>query len=81
MFVILNIPAFGEMLRICVFGICFRLDTCSVNNIIGFFTRSSVVYTFIVTPPRPQTLHRSHDKLKNPYRIACMFSYFIGRLI
>ena len=27
----------------------------------------------VVTPPprpRPQTLHRSHDNLKNPYRIA-----------
>ena len=27
----------------------------------------------IVTPPRPQTLHRSHDNLKNPYRIASIF--------
>ena len=24
-------------------------------------------------PPRPQTLHRSHDNLKNPYRIAAIF--------
>ena len=24
----------------------------------------------VVTPPRPQTLQRSHDNLKNPYRIA-----------
>ena len=24
-------------------------------------------------PPRPQTLHRSHDNLKNPYRIASIF--------
>ena len=23
--------------------------------------------------PRPQTLHRSHDNLKNPYRIASIF--------
>ena len=24
----------------------------------------------VVPPPRPQTLHRSYDNLKNPYRIA-----------
>ena len=24
-------------------------------------------------PPRPQTFHRSHDNLKNPYRIASIF--------
>ena len=24
-------------------------------------------------PPRPQTLHHSHDNLKNPYRIASIF--------
>ena len=24
-------------------------------------------------PPRPQTLHRSHDNLKNPCRIASIF--------
>ena len=27
----------------------------------------------VITPPRPQTLHRSHDNLKNPYRIASIF--------
>ena len=28
----------------------------------------------VVTPrPRPQTLQRSHDNLKNPYRIASIF--------
>ena len=27
----------------------------------------------VVTPPRPQILHRSHDNLKNPYRIASIF--------
>ena len=27
----------------------------------------------VVMPPRPQTLHRSHDNLKNPYRIASIF--------
>ena len=27
----------------------------------------------VVTPPRPQTLHRSHDNLKDPYRIASIF--------
>ena len=28
-------------------------------------------------PPRPQTLHRSHDNLKNPYRIASIFDMYI----
>ena len=28
-------------------------------------------------PPRPQTLHRSHDNLKNPYRIASIFYMLI----
>ena len=28
-------------------------------------------------PPRPQTLHRSHDNLKNPYRIASIFYMYI----
>ena len=28
-------------------------------------------------PPRPQTLHRSHDNLKNPYRIASIFYMWI----
>ena len=27
----------------------------------------------VVTPPRPQTLDRSHYNLKNPYRIASIF--------
>ena len=34
----------------------------------------------VVTPPprpRPQTLHRSHDNLKNPYRIASIFYMYI----
>ena len=44
MFVNLNIPAFGELLRKCVFGFCFRLDNCNINNIIGSIARSSVVY-------------------------------------
>ena len=44
MFVNLNIPAFGELLRTCVLGFCFRLDNCNINNIIGSIARSSVVY-------------------------------------
>ena len=28
-------------------------------------------------PPRPQTFHRSHDNLKNPYRIASIFDMWI----
>ena len=27
-------------------------------------------YGLVVVTPRPQALHRSHDNLKNPYRIA-----------
>ena len=27
----------------------------------------------VVTRPCPQTLHRSHDNLQNPYRIASIF--------
>ena len=27
-------------------------------------------YGLVVVTPRPQTFHRSHDNLKNPYRIA-----------
>ena len=30
-------------------------------------------YYGLVVVPRPQTLHRSHDNLKNPYRIASIF--------
>ena len=31
----------------------------------------------VTPPPRPQTLHRSHDNLKNPYRIASIFYMYI----
>ena len=44
MLVNLNIPAFGELMRKCVFGFCFRLDNCKVNNIIRSIARSSVIY-------------------------------------
>ena len=30
-------------------------------------------YGLVVVMPRPQTFHRSHDNLKNPYRIASIF--------
>ena len=30
-------------------------------------------YGLVVVTPRPQTFHRSHDNLKNPYRIASIF--------
>ena len=43
-FVNLSIPAFGELMRKCVFGFCFRLDNCKVNNIIRSIARSSVIY-------------------------------------
>ena len=33
----------------------------------------------VITPPRPrpQTLHRSHDNLKHPYRIASIYYMWI----
>ena len=31
----------------------------------------------VVPPPRPQTLHRSHDNIKHPYRIATIFYMYI----
>ena len=39
-----NIPAFGELIRKCVFRFCFRLDNCKVNNVIRSMSiaRSSV---------------------------------------
>ena len=40
-----------------------------VRGILWFSRR----YVVTPPPPRPQTLHRSHDKLKNPYRIASIF--------
>ena len=30
-------------------------------------------YGLVVVTPRPQTLHRLRDNLKNPYRIASIF--------
>ena len=36
--------AFGELMRKCVFGFCFRLDNCKVNNIIRSIARSYVIY-------------------------------------
>ena len=38
-----------------------------------WFSRRSAAAPSRVPPPRPQTLHRSHDNLKNPYRIASIF--------
>ena len=37
-----------------------------------------VVVTPRPPPPRPQTFHRSHDNLKDPYRIASIFYMYIG---
>ena len=30
-------------------------------------------YGLVVVKPRPQTFHRSHNNLRNPYRIASIF--------
>ena len=45
---------------------CIPRTTCTYGGYYGL-----VVVT--PRPPRPQTLHRSHDNLKNPYRIASIF--------
>ena len=34
-------------------------------------------YGLVVVTPRPQTFHRSHNNLKNPYRIASIFYMYI----
>ena len=34
-------------------------------------------YGLVVVTPRPQTLHRSHDNLTNPYRIATIYFIWI----
>ena len=34
-------------------------------------------YGLIIVTPRPQTFHRSHDNLINPYRIASIFYMYI----
>ena len=44
LFLNLNIPAFNKLIRKYVFGFCFRLDNCKVNNIIMSIARISVIY-------------------------------------
>ena len=34
-------------------------------------------YGLVVVTPHPQTFHRSHDNLKNPYQIASIFYMYI----
>ena len=66
-----------------------RLDKTELGKKIGIIvspvrsTYGGYYGLVVVTPPpppppprprpRPQTLHRSHDNLKNPYRIASIF--------
>ena len=68
-----------EIINDCVEKIII-VDGCDVA-VMCFIVSRGIVYggyygLVIVTPPprpRPQTLHRSHDNLKNPYRIASIF--------
>ena len=47
---------------------CIPQYECTYGGYYGL-----VVVTPRPPPPRPQTFHRSHDNLKNPYRIASIF--------
>ena len=73
-------PVFAGMIAACV---CTCDDDPGFAGLIVSPVRSTYGGYYglvVVTPPprppprpRPQTLHRSHDNLKNPYRIASIF--------
>ena len=70
------------MLTVYISSVFFT-SSQEVNGLGSVFIVSPVRSTYggyyglvVVTPPprpRPQTLHRFHDNLKNPYRIASIF--------
>ena len=55
--------------KVCVFPVIVS----PVRSTYGGYYGLVVVTRPRPRPPRPQTLHRSHDNLKNPYRIASIF--------
>ena len=63
--------------KIVILFIYFHSSWINITTIIVSPVRSTYggYYGLVVVtpPPRPQTLHRSHDNLKNPYRIASIF--------
>ena len=54
-------------------AVIFMLIVSPVRSTYGGYYGLVVVTPPRPRPPRPQTLHRSHDNLKNPYRIASIF--------
>ena len=61
----LNILAFGELMRKCVLGFCFRLDNCKVNNIIRSIARSYVIYNYLAP-------HRGRARYCNAHVCLCV---------
>ena len=50
------------------------MNTCNLLLIVSPYECTyGGYYGLVVVTPRPQIFHRSHDNLKNPYRIACIF--------
>ena len=60
------------LLKVCWPGTGF-LDDVSIIVSPVRSTYGGYYGLVVVTPPRLQTLHRSHDNLQNPYRIASIF--------
>ena len=53
--------------------ILFYNIRCCIMVIVSPVRSTYGGYYGLVVVTRPQTLHRSHDNLKNPYRIASIF--------
>ena len=61
--------------QICVF-VLLILDTCVIIvSPVRMYVRGYYGLVIVTQrpPPHPQTFHRSHDNLKNPYQIASIF--------
>ena len=52
---------------------CGRPSNLVVSPVRSTYGRYYGLVVVMPPRPRPQTLHRSHDNLKNPYRIASIF--------
>ena len=72
---------FSNLACIWVVQMCLRLNMhllySSYECTYGGYYGLVVVTPRPPPPPRPQTFHRSHDNLKNPYRIASIFYMYI----
>ena len=61
-------------------GACYFIIVSSVRSTYGGYY--GLVIVTPRPPPRPQTFHRSHDNIKNPYRIAIFYMWIdIGERI